>query len=42
VDDDDEDSSEGGGEDVDEHNDGPITNAVTFSFSSSLSSLGLT
>jgi hypothetical protein len=37
VDDDGEDGSEGGGEDVDEDNDGPITNAATFSFSSSLS-----
>jgi hypothetical protein len=33
-----DDGGDGGGEDVDEDNDGPITNAATFSFSSSLSS----
>jgi hypothetical protein len=38
VDKDGEDGSEGGGEDVDEDNEGPIKNATTFSFSLSLSS----
>jgi hypothetical protein len=33
-----DDDGEYGGEDVDEDDDGPITNAATFSFSSSLSS----
>jgi hypothetical protein len=32
VDDDGEDVGEGGDEDVDEDDDGPITNAATFSF----------
>jgi hypothetical protein len=36
VDEDSEDGSEGGGEDVDEDNDGSITNTMTFSFSSLL------
>jgi hypothetical protein len=38
VDDDGKDGGEGGDEDVGEDDDGPITNAATFSFSSLLSS----
>jgi hypothetical protein len=42
VDDDNDDGGEGGDEDVDEDNDGPITNTAIFSFSLSLITGGLT